>query len=176
MWIEKAVLRVWEGIGHLEEEPGKRKEEGEEKEDQAEGGEMGRPGQPGKAVVRLRQERGGLGADGQGQGRYLAGLLVHVEGADDALGDLTARALYQVLGQSVGQVGLARAAGAREDKAPVLEQKADVMLHHGLGDERLKGQAVHTLLLQTWSPHRACELWVCREPQKAFLSLPGGPL
>jgi hypothetical protein len=74
---------------------------------------------------------------------------VHVEGADDALGDFTARALHEVFGQPIGQVGLACATGAREDKAPVLEQEAYVVLHHGLGDERLKHQAVDALLLQT---------------------------
>ena len=42
---------------------------------------------------------------GSGERRHLAGLLVHVEGADDALSDLAARALHQVLGQAVGQVG-----------------------------------------------------------------------
>jgi hypothetical protein len=31
----------------------------------------------------------------------------------------------------------------------VLQQQADVVLGHGLGDEGLKHQAVHTLLLQT---------------------------
>jgi hypothetical protein len=31
----------------------------------------------------------------------------------------------------------------------VLEQEAYVVLHHGLGDERLKHQAVDALLLQT---------------------------
>lgn len=82
-------------------------------------------------------------------GSHLAGLLVHVEGADDALGDLAARALHQVLGQPIGQVGLAGAAGAREDEAPVLEQQADVVLHHGLGDQCLEHQAVDALLLQT---------------------------
>lgn len=34
----------------------------------------------------------------------------------------------------------------------MLEQETDVVLRHGLGDERLKHQAVHTLLFQTWSP------------------------
>lgn len=69
---------------------------------------------------------------------HLAGLLVHVEGADDALSDVPTRALHQVLGQAVGQVGFAGAAGSREDEPPVLQQEADVMLHHGLGDESLK--------------------------------------
>lgn len=82
-------------------------------------------------------------------GSHLARLLVHVEGADDALGDLAAGTLHQVLSQTVGQVGLACAAGAREDKAPVLEQEADVVLHHRLGDQCLKHQAVDALLLQT---------------------------
>ena len=35
------------------------------------------------------------------------------------------------------------------DEPPVLEQQADVVLHHGLGDERLEHQAVHTLLPET---------------------------
>ena len=101
---------------------------------------------------------------GSGERRHLAGLLVHVEGADDALSDLAARALHQVLGQAVGQVGLAGAAGAREDEPPVLEQQADVVLHHGLGDERLKHQAVHTFLPETCNTP-ACVSW-CPGPNR----------
>lgn len=100
----------------------------------------------GKALGELRPEPGLAGVSG---GSHLARLLVHVEGADDALGDLAAGALHQVLGQPVGQVGLARATGAREDEAPVLEQKAYVVLHHRLGDQCLEHQAVDALLLQT---------------------------
>lgn len=99
---------------------------------------------------------GGVGWTGAVMG-HLARLLVHVEGADDALSDLAARALHQVLGQPVGQVGLAGAAGAGEDEAPVLEQEANVVLHHGLGDQRLEHQAVHALLLQTCAQPREHE-------------------
>lgn len=106
------------------------------------GGKKGR----GKALGELRPEQRLVGGSG---GSHLARLLVHVEGADDALGDLAAGALHQVLGQPVGQVGLARAAGAREDEAPVLQQEAYVVLHHRLGDQRLEHQAVDALLLQT---------------------------
>lgn len=86
---------------------------------------------------------------------HLAGLLVHVEGADDALSDVPTRALHQVLGQAVGQVGLASATGPREDEAAVLQQEADVVLHHGLGDECFEHQAVHTLLFQACGQGRA---------------------
>lgn len=79
---------------------------------------------------------------------------MHVESADDAISDLPARALHQILSQPVGQVGLARATGAREHEAPVLQQEAYVVLHHGLGDERLEHQAVDTLLLQPCTPPR----------------------
>lgn len=102
---------------------------------------------------RKGNRRGGKGPEpglvGVSGGSHLARLLVHVEGADDALGDLAAGALHQVLSQPVGQVGLARATGAREDEAPVLEQKAYVVLHHRLGDQCLEHQAVDALLLQT---------------------------
>lgn len=101
---------------------------------------------------------------GRSEQGHLAGLLVHVEGADDALCDLTAGAFHQVLGQAVGQVGLASATGAREDEAPVLEQEADVVLHHGLGDESLEHQAVHTLLPETCSAP-ACVSRRRRAPQ-----------
>ena len=47
-----------------------------------------------------------------------------------------------------GQVGLPRAAGPRQHQAPVFQKQADVVLHHGLGDEGLKHHAVHTLVLQ----------------------------
>lgn len=86
---------------------------------------------------------------------HLAGLLVHVEGADDALGDIPTRALHQVLSQAVGQVGLAGATGPREDEATVLQQETDVVLHHGLGDECFEHQAVHTLLFQACGEGRA---------------------
>lgn len=80
---------------------------------------------------------------------YLTWLLVHVESVDNAISDLAAWTLHQIFSQTVGQVGLASSAWSREDKASVLEQKAYVVLHHGLGDKRLKHQAVHTLLFQT---------------------------
>ena len=73
---------------------------------------------------------------------------MHVEGDCGAGGGLLPAALQQVVGQACGEVGLARAAGATEDEASVLEQQADVVLQHGPGDERLKHQAVHTLLPQ----------------------------
>lgn len=97
---------------------------------------------------------------------------MHVEGADDALCDLTTRALYQVLGQAIGQVGLARAAGAGEDEAPVLEQEADVVLHHRLGDERLEHQAVHAFLLQTCTipKHESC--WAPKKPHRDPIKVP----
>ena len=95
------------------------------------GGSSQRPGkggdwsraEAGKGVAEAQGGQGG-GEEGEGGrgrrgGGHLARLLVHVEGADDALGDLAAGALYQVLGQAVGQVGLAGATGAGEDKAPV---------------------------------------------------------
>lgn len=63
---------------------------------------------------------------------------MHVERDRDGVGGLAAAALHQVLGEAGGQVALARAAGAGEYDAPVLEQQADVVLHHGFGDERLK--------------------------------------
>lgn len=74
---------------------------------------------------------------------------MHVERDRDAVGGLAPATLHQVLGEAGGQVALACAAGTRQHDAPMLEQQADVVLHHGLGDERLKHQAVHTLLTQT---------------------------
>lgn len=98
---------------------------------------------------------------------HLAGLLVHVEGADDALGDVPTRALHQVLSQAVGQVGLAGATGPREDEAAVLQQEADVVLHHGLGDECFEHQAVHTLLFQACGQGRAeGPLTPCNTPRQ----------
>lgn len=84
----------------------------EEKKDEGRGEEKGTMRQEGageRSWGRLRHEQRLTGVSG---GSHLARLLVHVEGADDALRDLTARALHQVLGQAIGQVGLARAAGA----------------------------------------------------------------
>lgn len=78
---------------------------------------------------------------------------MHVEGDGDAVRGLAPAALHQVLCEAGGQVGLARAAGARQHDAPVLEQQADIVLHHGLGDQRLEHHAVHTLLTQAWGPH-----------------------
>lgn len=106
-------------------------------------------GRGGKGLPRSGQAKAWDSAGGVLGCSHLARLLVHVEGADDALGDLAAGALDQVLSQPVGQVGLARATGAREHETPVLEQEADVVLHHGLGDERLEHQAVDALLLET---------------------------
>lgn len=99
----------------------------------------------GKALGKQSPRQRPVGGSG---GSHLARLLVHVESADDALRDLAAGTLHQVFSQPVGQVGLPCAAGAREDEAPVLEQEADVMLHHRLGDQCLKHQAVDALLLQ----------------------------
>lgn len=85
---------------------------------------------------------------------HLAGLLVHVEGGDKARAGLTAAPLQQVLSQSGGEIGLPRPTGARQDQPPVLQKQTYVVLHHGLGDERLKNQTVHTLLLKTWNRER----------------------
>lgn len=82
---------------------------------------------------------------------HLAGLLVHVEGGDEARAGLTAAPLQQVLSQPGGEIGLPCAAGARQDQPSVLQKQTDVVLHHGLGNERLKYQTVHTLLLKTWN-------------------------
>lgn len=147
---EKSVERKWrQGRGQKGEAVGR-------EEDTEQGRQVNRGEQRGKEMTGWAGPGKGLGqaeawmkADRVSGGSHLARLLVHVEGADDALGDLAARALHQVLGQPVGQVGLAGAAGAREHKAPVLEQQADVVLHHRLGDQRLKHQAVDALLLQT---------------------------
>lgn len=119
--------------------------EGKIQAEERRGNRRGRKG-PGGG---LQEAEARAKAGGVSRGSHLARLLVHVEGADDALGDLAARALHQVLGQPVGQVGLPRAAGAREDEAPVLEQEAYVVLHHRLGDQGLEHQAVDALLLQT---------------------------
>ncbi|TNN76396.1 hypothetical protein EYF80_013261 [Liparis tanakae] len=80
--------------------------------------------------------------------RHLARLAVHVERDHDAVGDFAGAAVHQVLGQPGRQVALARPAGPRQDEAAVFEQQADVVLHHGFGNEGLEYQAVHTLLLQ----------------------------
>lgn len=80
---------------------------------------------------------------------HLAGLVVDVEGGDGGLAGLAALLLHQVLGQPGRQVGLACSAGAGEDDATVLQQQGDVALQHGLGDERLKHQAVLRLLTHT---------------------------
>ena len=79
---------------------------------------------------------------------------MHVEGDHDAGADLAGAALHQVLGEARGEVGLPRATGPRQDDAAVLQQQADVVLHHRLGDQRLEDQAVNTLLLQTWTRGR----------------------
>ena len=60
-------------------------------------------------------------------------------------------ALQRVLGEALGQVGLPGAAGPGHDQPAVLEQQADVVVHHGLGDQRLEHQRVHALLPQTWA-------------------------
>lgn len=93
------------------------------------------------------------------QGRFLrahlAGFMVDVEGGDDALGQLPALSEDHVLGQAVGQVGLARAAGAGQDDAPVLHQQGHVALQDGLRDQRLEHQPVQTALAQTCSGETA---------------------
>lgn len=81
---------------------------------------------------------------------HLAGLAVHVERDHDAVGDLASAAIHQILGQVGGQVALTRPARPGQDEAAVLEQEADVVLHHGLGDESLEHQAVDAFLLQSW--------------------------
>lgn len=49
-----------------------------------------------------------------------------------------------------GEVALTRPARPGQDEAAVLEQEADVVLHHGFGDESLEHQAVDAFLLQSW--------------------------
>ena len=80
---------------------------------------------------------------------------MHVEGDHDAIGEVSAAPVHQVLCQVGSEVGLAGAARPRQDEAAVLQQQADVVLAHGLGDERLKHQAVHTLFLQTCRTQRS---------------------
>lgn len=76
---------------------------------------------------------------------------MHVEGGDKAGAGVTATPLQQVLSQTGGEIGLPGATGARQDQPPVLQKQTYVVLHHGLGDERLKHQTIHTLLLKTWN-------------------------
>lgn len=73
--------------------------------------------------------------------------MVHVKGCDVASARVAATPLQQVLGQVGGEVGLPCAAGAWQNQPAVLQQETDVVLHHGLGNERLKHKTVHTLLL-----------------------------
>lgn len=82
---------------------------------------------------------------------HLAGFVVDIEGGDDALSQLPALPEHHELRQTVGQVGFARAAGARQDDPPVLHQQGHVALQDGLGDQRLKHQPVQAVLADTCS-------------------------
>ena len=79
---------------------------------------------------------------------HLARLAVHVESDHDAIGDFAGAAIHQILSKSRGKVTLPRPTGPREDETAVFEEQADVVLHHGFGDESFKYQAVYTFLLQ----------------------------
>lgn len=77
--------------------------------------------------------------------------MVHVEGDDGVRGQGSPLQKQQVSGQLIGQVGLARAAGARQDDAAVLPQQRHVALQHGLGDESVEDQRVHALVAHAWT-------------------------
>ncbi|TNN58917.1 hypothetical protein EYF80_030830 [Liparis tanakae] len=101
---------------------------------------------------------------------YLAGLVVHVEGDDSVRGQRSALQQQQVPRQLIGQVGLPRAAGARQDDAAVLLQQGDVALQHRLGDQRVEHQRVHVVAPHTWthtarhSGHSSVPalVWLCK--------------
>lgn len=76
---------------------------------------------------------------------YLAGLVVHVESDDGVRGQGSALHRQQVSRQLIGQVGLACAAGSRQDDAPVLLQEGDVALQHRLRDQAVERQRVHVV-------------------------------
>lgn len=80
---------------------------------------------------------------------YLAGLLVHVEASHGGVGHLHAGLRDDVLGQLAGHVGLAGAAGAGQDDAPVLHQQVQVALDDGLGDKGVEYQPVNAVLIHT---------------------------
>lgn len=95
---------------------------------------------------------------------HLAGLVVHVEGGDDSLCQLSSLPKHQVLGQPVGQVGLPGAAGAGENDAPVLHQQGDVALQDGLGDQGLECQRVQAVLREPCVRDRVSEVLQKGEP------------
>lgn len=82
---------------------------------------------------------------------HLAGFVVNIEGGNDALSQLPALPEDHVLRQAIGQVGFARATGARQDDPPVLHQQGHVALQDGLGDQRLEHQPVQAVLADTCS-------------------------
>lgn len=74
---------------------------------------------------------------------------MHVESDHDAVCDFAGAAVHQVLSQSGSKVTLTRSTRSRQDETAMFEKQTDVVLHHGFGNEGLKYQVVHTLLLQT---------------------------
>lgn len=80
---------------------------------------------------------------------YLAGVLVHIEAGHVVLGHLLPHLVNDVLGQLGGQEGFAGAAGSREDNATMLHQQVEVPLDDGLWNQRVKHQAVDTVLPHT---------------------------
>lgn len=82
---------------------------------------------------------------------HLAWLAMHVESDHDAVCDFAGAAVHQVLSQPGSKVALTRSARSRQDDTTMFEKQTDIVLHHRFGNEGLEYQAVHTLLLQTWT-------------------------
>lgn len=80
---------------------------------------------------------------------HLAGFVVHVEGCDNAVGQLPALSKDHVLRQTVGQVGFTSATGAGQDDPSVFHQERDIALQYRLWDQRFKHQTVQTVLADT---------------------------
>lgn len=93
---------------------------------------------------------------------HLAGLVVYVESDDGVRGQGSALHEQQVSRQLIGQVGLSRTAGTRQDDASVLLQQGHVALQHRLRDQRVEHERVHTLAAHAYTHTHTIKIFMSR--------------